>query len=166
MTSMPTVAANVDDRHLLETNLSELFASQARATPDAIAIVAHEGNATYGALAARMETVSQFLAQRRLAPEQPVAVLMRRSVELVAVLLGILRAGGAYVPLDPQDPPARNRRILENSGATLVVSDRTSRESFRSALADLNTAKVEFANVDQIFSSDPTNGAPPAAPGW
>ncbi|HJX27077.1 MAG TPA: amino acid adenylation domain-containing protein, partial [Thermoanaerobaculia bacterium] len=37
-------------------------------------------------------------------PEQRVGVLMRRSGELVAALLGILKSGAAYVPLDPNYP--------------------------------------------------------------
>src|SRR5690606_12694026 len=45
-----------------------------------------------------------------------------RSFEQVIGLLGILRAGAAYLPLDPQYPQARLSRMLDDSGARLVLT--------------------------------------------
>jgi len=40
----------------------------------------------------------------------------------VAGLLGILKAGAAYVPLDPNHPVERLKYMLEDPGATAVVT--------------------------------------------
>ncbi|KAK2783240.1 NRPS [Onygenales sp. PD_12] len=50
-----------------------------------------------------------------------VAVCMTRSVEFVAVLLAILKSGAAYVTLDPDGSPERNRTIVEDCNADVVV---------------------------------------------
>jgi len=45
-----------------------------------------------------------------------VAVLVRRSAELVVAQLGVLKAGGYYVPLDPELPRARLAELLGEAG--------------------------------------------------
>jgi amino acid adenylation domain-containing protein len=50
-----------------------------------------------------------------------VAVQVRRSVDLVVALLGVLRAGAAYVPLDPTFPGARRDVILRDTAARHAV---------------------------------------------
>lgn len=52
----------------------------------------------------------------------PVAVMLPRSAQLVAVLLGVLRSGRAYIPVDPDLPEARTRYILENSQPSLLIA--------------------------------------------
>jgi len=55
-------------------------------------------------------------------PEVVVAVLMRRSPEMMVSLLGILKAGGAYLPLDPEYPVERLAFMLEDSGAAQLLT--------------------------------------------
>uniref|UniRef100_UPI002B1F7321 non-ribosomal peptide synthetase n=1 Tax=Streptomyces katsurahamanus TaxID=2577098 RepID=UPI002B1F7321 len=50
-----------------------------------------------------------------------VGVVMERSADLVAVLLGVAKAGAAYVPVDPSWPSARIEHTL--GGVALVVAD-------------------------------------------
>jgi len=50
-----------------------------------------------------------------------VAICVRRSLEMMVGLLGILNAGGCYVPLDPTDPRERLAFMLEDSQATVLL---------------------------------------------
>ena len=59
-----------------------------------------------------------------VAPGKPVGLLLENCPEMAAVLLGILKAGGFYVPLDPALPNTRLSRMLKDSGALLVVTER------------------------------------------
>ncbi len=141
----------------LAENLAQLFLDQVRATPDATAIVAADGETSYGALADRVAAIGKFLRTRGLAAEEPVGVLMRRSPDMIAALLAILHAGGAYVPLDPDDPAERNRRIRQKSGATLVLTDR---DLGAVALPDAEV-DLDFAVVADLVSAEPLPAATP-----
>ena len=49
-------------------------------------------------------------------------ICLERSLELIVGLLGILKAGGAYVPLDPSYPAERLAFMLEDTGASVLVT--------------------------------------------
>jgi amino acid adenylation domain-containing protein len=51
-----------------------------------------------------------------------VGLAVERSVEMLVALLGILKSGAAYVPLDSSFPAERLRFLIEDSGASGVVS--------------------------------------------
>jgi amino acid adenylation domain-containing protein len=80
---------------------------------------------TYGELDARANQAAHFLRSSGVGPEIPVAICMHRSIELAVAALGILKAGGVYVPLDPTYPSNRISMLLEDSGAKLVLTERS-----------------------------------------
>src|SRR6202035_4990367 len=84
--------------------LHELFEAQAAYAPEAAALLAGERRWTYGALNRQANQLAHHLRRLGVGPEQCIGVLMGRSGEMVAALLGILKAGAAYVPLDPAYP--------------------------------------------------------------
>ncbi|BBP87033.1 hypothetical protein BsIDN1_06510 [Bacillus safensis] len=53
----------------------------------------------------------------------PVAVLMERKTDAMVAVFGILKAGGAYVPIDPALPEERIQFIVEDSGASIVLTE-------------------------------------------
>jgi amino acid adenylation domain-containing protein/thioester reductase-like protein len=99
-----------------------LFERQAARTPDAVAIVDGEREVSYAELSARAASLARHLRAQGADAGAKVAVLLERSVELVAAELAILRCGAAYVPLDPTYPPERLRALLADAGARIAVS--------------------------------------------
>jgi amino acid adenylation domain-containing protein len=99
----------------------ELFEAWAARAPDAVAVVEGEISVTYTELDERASRIARALIGRGAAPGDRVAILLPRSVDLVAAVLGVLKAGAAYVPLDPASPPARTALMLADSGAALVL---------------------------------------------
>ena len=139
----------------LDQNLFALFARQAARRPDAEAVVDDTGATTYGALLTRACVIADALTQRGLDAEQPVGVLMKRTSDLLATLLGILGAGGCYVPLDPEDPPERTRRMIDGARCQLVLGHRLLLEEFRSRLhgaGDLADT-VELVDVERYAAT-------------
>ncbi|MER6141346.1 amino acid adenylation domain-containing protein [Streptomyces sparsogenes] len=79
---------------------------------------------TRGELADGAEALAAGLRDAGLRPGQRVGVMVPRSAELVAVLLGIMAAGMVYVPLDGAAPQARVDAMLESAEcAALVLGD-------------------------------------------
>ena len=46
-----------------------------------------------------------------------------RSPDLLAAILGVLKAGGAYVPIDTNYPKERIQNILDDSRASVVLTE-------------------------------------------
>ncbi|MER7759883.1 amino acid adenylation domain-containing protein [Streptomyces sp. NPDC097619] len=101
--------------------LHGLFEEQARRTPGAVAVVCDGREVTYAELDALAERIAVRL-RGRVAPGEPVGVCVRRSPEMVAALLGVLKAGGCYVPLDPGLPEARIAGMAEDAGLSVAVT--------------------------------------------
>ncbi|HYP24458.1 MAG TPA: amino acid adenylation domain-containing protein, partial [Actinomycetota bacterium] len=99
----------------------DMVVERARLRPDAVAVVAPDGELTYGELDARSAAIAAGLAERGIGRGSVVALLVERSVAMVPAMLGILRAGCAYLPLDPSYPKERLRFLVEDSGAAAVI---------------------------------------------
>lgn len=99
-----------------------LFERQARANPDATAIVFGDQTLTYRELDRRSTQVANHLARLGVGRETLVGVCVDRSLEMMVGLLGILKAGGAYVPLDPTYPRDRLAFMVEDSGCPVLLT--------------------------------------------
>ncbi|GGU63874.1 SDR family NAD(P)-dependent oxidoreductase [Streptomyces daghestanicus] len=103
--------------------LAAAVLAQARRTPRATAVEHGTRTLDYAGLdllSARAATRLRALGVR---PGQAVAVALPRSWQAVCVLLGARRAGATVVPLDRLSPPDRQRHILGDSAAVLVVRE-------------------------------------------
>ncbi|WP_217558869.1 AMP-binding protein [Streptomyces sp. GbtcB6] len=93
----------------------------AAAQPDSVAVVDGENEVTYGQLMAWALRIAGILQKRSVREEEPVAVMGRRSAEVVAAMLGITLLGGVYVPLDQEYPVSRLAYMLKDSGARILL---------------------------------------------
>jgi amino acid adenylation domain-containing protein/non-ribosomal peptide synthase protein (TIGR01720 family) len=105
--------------------LHVVFSTQARATPDAIAITSGEEEVSYRALDAASDAVARELAGMGIQPADRVGLLLDRSANLVAGILGILKCGAAYVPMDPVYPDERIAWMVADSGIRVVLTQRS-----------------------------------------
>ncbi len=121
---------------LRPARVPELVAEQAARRCGALAVAAGGRRLTYGELADRAERLAHHLAALGVGPEVTVALLMERSPELVAAMLGVLAAGGAYLPLDPAYPPERLAFMLEDAAAPVVLVDEPLRGRLPRGLAE------------------------------
>jgi amino acid adenylation domain-containing protein len=99
------------------------FRAQAKRSPHAVAVAGGGAPVTYGQLDAWTDRLADRLADHGVGAEQPVGLLMERSVATVAYALAILKAGGAYLPLHLRDPADRLRQVLHEARAGLLVAD-------------------------------------------
>ncbi|MEX3612468.1 MAG: amino acid adenylation domain-containing protein, partial [Burkholderia gladioli] len=105
------------------TPVPVLFERQAAADAQAWAVSDEQQRWRYAELAAHSAVVAQRLRAQGVGAGSIVGVCQGRSPWLLASLLGIWQAGAAYVPLDPAYPADRLRYMLEDSGASAVLSD-------------------------------------------
>ncbi|QEH34734.1 Tyrocidine synthase 3 [Aquisphaera giovannonii] len=103
--------------------IHERFEARAALTPDAPAIVSGGDVLTYRELDRRADLLARRLAARGVGPEVVVGLLVASWPTRVVGLLGVLKAGGAYLPLDPDLPAERRAAMVEDAGASLVLTD-------------------------------------------
>ncbi len=106
-------------------SLPELFEARAARAPDAVALAHDDGTVSYAELDTRANRLAHHLTACGVGPESPVALLMERSVDLVVATLAVLKAGGAYVPMHASLPPERMAALLADTGAPVLLTDRT-----------------------------------------
>ncbi|WP_432168955.1 non-ribosomal peptide synthetase [Streptomyces sp. 1222.5] len=119
-------AHHAEDRDpALPASLADWFESVALAHPDRTAVVHDGATLTYRELNDRADRVARQVEAH--APGEYVGIAMRRSPQLVAAVLGVLKAGRAYVPLDPNSPASRIHQILAGFPGGLPVIEDESR---------------------------------------
>ena len=139
---------------LAHSTLHGMFEAQAAGTPGAPALHAGETILDYATLACMARAVSVCIP-RGDGKQLIVGLCVRRSADMVAGLLGIIRGGAAVLPLDPDDPPARRAMLLDDAGATFVVTDRAT----MSLVADR-----DHIVLDDIFLDSEPSPSPAAEP--
>jgi amino acid adenylation domain-containing protein/non-ribosomal peptide synthase protein (TIGR01720 family) len=130
--------------------LHELIEAQVRRSPDAVAVVAADRQLTYRELNRKANQLARCLRSLGVGPEGRVAVCLQRSIELVVAVLGVLKAGAAYVPMDPAYPTSRLAFILDDSGASVVLTD----ESLATSLPAHSAQVVCLDDTLQIAAAE------------
>jgi amino acid adenylation domain-containing protein len=100
----------------------ELFADQVAARPAGTAVICGEQSLTYAELDSAATRLARQLRRAGVGPQDIVALLLDRSVDIVVAIIGVLKSGGAYLPIDPAHPADRQQHILRGAAPTLVIT--------------------------------------------
>jgi len=107
----------------------ELIAARAARCPRALAVQAADGRLSYAQLEQRSDDWARALDDLGVRPGDVVPVLLGRSTELPAALLGVWKVGAAYLPLDPAIPAGRLATVLAAVTASVLVTDDPARST-------------------------------------
>ncbi len=132
------------------------FEKQVSDTPEATAIVFEDQSISYAELNDRVDAIAANLADRGVSKGAHVGLFCRRSIDMVAAALGIMKAGAAYVPLDPTYPAERIAHYLTDSTADLIVTE-------AEMVAKLPEHSAKLLILDDVDSTEatPANRAEP-----
>lgn len=102
---------------------------------------------TYAELGILSDRLRDRLVALGVKPGDRVGIYLRKSIDTVASIFGVLKTGAAYVPVDPSAPPVRNAYILGNCAVKVAITEKV----FEAAL--LNQLKAENADPHVIVMS-------------
>jgi amino acid adenylation domain-containing protein len=138
----------------------ELVARQVERSPEAVAVVCGDDRLTYRELDQKANRLAHRLRAAGAGPAKVVGICIERSPDMVVGLLAILKSGAAYVPLDIRHPQERLAFMLEESGATVLLTQRNLLASLPDHRAVTVLAEDETETVVQS-STPPANATSP-----
>ncbi|WP_159084028.1 non-ribosomal peptide synthetase [Saccharobesus litoralis] len=121
------------------------------------AVVYQEQSLTYAELDIASANVAKNLLANGVNKGDVVALIMGRSTNMIAAILGVVRAGAAYVPLGADYPQERIQVILNELNAERIL--------YSSDVADAVSAYVDTClclDVAQLINSSPVDVELPA----
>ncbi|MBL7644728.1 MAG: amino acid adenylation domain-containing protein [Candidatus Hydrogenedentes bacterium] len=139
----------------------ERFEAAVSRNPEAIALRYKHIAVTYRELNTRANQLARHLRGLGVRAESRVGMCLPHTPQAMVALLGILKAGGAYVPMDPAYPAERLVYTLEDSGATVMITDGATRPCFGGADVKFVIMEGQPSTLDR-YSGE--NLAVPVAP--
>ncbi|MBF6330797.1 amino acid adenylation domain-containing protein [Nocardia transvalensis] len=140
-----------------QATIDRLVTEQIARTPDAPALSSLDADGsvatlTYGEFGGRIDALATQLRTHGLRREEPVALILRRSPELVIAIHAVLAAGGAYVPIDPDFPAARVRTILSDCATRFLIAT----DEFDGIAGELGVERLEPAAEQPVSALERT----------
>jgi amino acid adenylation domain-containing protein len=142
---------------LVDGDLSahQFLESQARATPEAIAVVERHADdspptaVSYAMLDKSANRLAHFLKARGVVHGDPIGICMPRSIDMIVGVLGILKAGGACLPLDPAFPAQRLGKMVADARPRFVLTcdQQAVSAALAAGAASASLAEVAFIDV-------------------
>lgn len=139
--------------HQRDGTLPAVFGDAARQHAGRTALMEGDREVCYAELAERaggIASLLQFDGARAPVAGQPVGLLLDHGTDMVAAILGTLAAGRCYVPLDPTYPQERLRAMLDQAGATVIVTRRLHRPLAEAILPPRLAVVAGIHAVDEI----------------
>ncbi|MET9452946.1 amino acid adenylation domain-containing protein [Streptomyces cinerochromogenes] len=102
---------------------TDAFERWAARFPDKPAVSLGADVLTYGELNTRANRLARLLVSRGVRAEQPVAVLLPRSPQLVVAALAAVKAGAVFLPVDVDYPADRVGYLLADATPAVLLTD-------------------------------------------
>ncbi len=105
-----------------EKTVAGLFEEQVARTPGNIAVACDNLSLTYAELDYRINQYAEHFANAGVKAGMLVPVFMERGIDMIISIFAILKLRAAYVPVDTDFPAARVAYMLENTEASVVIT--------------------------------------------
>ena len=115
------------------------FLTRATEFPAAIALECNGVAWSNEQLAGYARSLARRLVAEGLTAGGLVAICVERSPEMLGAVLAVMMAGGAYVPLDPRHPSERLQMVLDDAGATILLTTRELEVKTSATVLDITT---------------------------
>ncbi|MDZ7400721.1 MAG: condensation domain-containing protein, partial [candidate division KSB1 bacterium] len=133
----------------------QLFEAQVARTPDATAAIFGEQQISYRELNERANQLAHYLMKLGVKPDDFVAIIMERSLDMIVATLGILKAGAVYVPLDTAYPKPRMAFMLEDTQVPVILTQRQLKNNLPDYQAHIISMDEEWDRIAQESTADP-----------
>lgn len=120
----------------------ELFDEQVASSPSETALIFEGASITYAELDTRTKCLAGLLKDKGAGAGKIIAVITRRSIEMLVGIIAILKSGAAYLPVDPDYPEERVKYMLNESNTDIMLVN--------SCLGGMYDFKGILINLDDV----------------
>ncbi|MGG4047504.1 amino acid adenylation domain-containing protein [Paenibacillus favisporus] len=144
-----------------QPTIVRMMASTVAKYPDRIAVTQDGQQLTYKQLDRQSNRIANMLLSKGLQKGQFVPIFMKRSLETIVCMLGVIKAGGAYIPLDPSHPDERNAYIIADTQTGMILTHAEYVDRLETLLAGFDR-KPEILPLGKQADSYPEAASPVA----
>lgn len=134
-----------------DSTIHGLFEERVLAQPDRPALIFNGVQLSYRELNQRSdELAAHIVSAFKIRPDDTVAIICKRSEQMIIAMFAVLKAGAAYVPINLAYPRSRVEAILTDAEVKLVLTDNSGDSLFN---------REQFTCVSLPFSSSQNKSA-------
>lgn len=141
-------------------DVAHLVSEQAAAQPDTIAIVSDTDSWTYADLDRGADRIASGLLASGMPTGARIGVMLDRSAELIATVLGVMKAGAAIVPLDVSYPRARIDMMIHRARPFRVITDITEVLALLDVTATTTLPAIDPESAAYVLFTSGSTGEP------
>ena len=141
------------DAQAVARSMPDRFHQQVARYPERIAVASESRVVTYGELNQLADRLAAVLLREAVKASEPLALMLGHDLSMIVAIIAALKVGKAYVPLDPEYPPARLQFMLDDCGASLLVSS----TRFLDKARNLVSTRTRLLLEDEIPQDTPAH---------
>jgi amino acid adenylation domain-containing protein len=127
-----------------------LFERQVSGTPGDIAARHNGRTVTYKELDEQANRIAHHLLERGVRPNTMVALYMKRSIHMLASIIGVFKTGAAYLPVEVDYPEERIRYMLQHAEVTAALADRVCLGSLEEITREMTITAIAVDDVESL----------------
>lgn len=139
-------------------NIVTLFEEQVMTYEENIAVKSGASQVTFGKLNKRVNQFARYLRKSGMKPNEFVAIIGEKDIDLLVMILSVIKAGGAYVPIDIKTPNDRILYMLKDSNSQRIITTYDTMEFKTDCIIEHYQSEKysseETSNLDQINTID------------
>ncbi len=129
-----------------------LIEAQVDRTPDLVAVKLEGEELSYRGLNEQANQLAHYLVEKGVRANKVVGLCVKRSLEMIVGMLGIMKAGGVFLPLDPRYPSDRILFMMNDTNAGYLLTQESNFgavEKYEGEKIVLDREDAEFREYDR-----------------
>lgn len=141
-----------------KTNIAQEFLNRVKEYPDAIAVEHNERKITYAELDRLSGKVTSYLKKKDVNEGDYVVIYVKRNIDTIINIIGVLKAGAAYIPVGENYPEKRVQFIIDQSKSKAVLSSKDIEEI--SCLEEYKQEEYDYNGTAYCIYTSGSTGRP------
>lgn len=129
-------------------SIFERFLQKVKIQPEKLAILSDQESISYHQLSQIAQKIANFIQFKKIPPQTNIGIYFSRSIDMLAVILGILAANSVYVPLDIKHPAQKMVAIAKEANIEYLFTQSHFFDHLRDAFSVHQPSLIVFSTEE------------------